>query len=113
LPPARRAPEPVLLVPLLAAVALFVHRGSLWSRELTSLSPIPAADQALDARLRADLGAPDVRYMVVVPAADREAALAAAQVLSARLTPLIDAGAIGGFESPTLYLPARRAPPPP
>jgi len=88
-------------------VALFLHRGSLWSRELTSLSPIPAADQALDARLRADLGAPDVRYVVVVPAADREAALAAAQVLSARLTPLIDAGVIGGFESPTLYLPAR------
>jgi predicted exporter len=104
---ARRARAAVLLVPLLAAVALFVHRGSLWSRELTSLSPIPAADQALDARLRADLGAPDVRYMVVVPAAGREAALAAAQVLSARLTPLIDAGVIGGFESPALYLPAR------
>jgi predicted exporter len=102
----RRGRAALLLVPLLAAVTLLLHRGSLWSRELTSLSPIPATDQALDAQLRADLGAPDVRYVVVVPAADREASLAAAQVLSARLTPLIDAGVIGGFESPTLYLPA-------
>ncbi|HTL19083.1 MAG TPA: hypothetical protein VL220_00050, partial [Steroidobacteraceae bacterium] len=34
-------------------------------------------------------------------------ALAAADALSARLTPLIDAGVLGGFASPTQFLPAR------
>jgi predicted exporter len=34
-------------------------------------------------------------------------ALAAADRLAARLTPLIDAGVIGGFESPSQFLPAR------
>ena len=97
----------LLVVPLLAAVVLCLHRDALWSRELTALSPIPAADQALDERLRADAGAPDVRFMVVVPAATPEDALAAADLVGARLAPLVEAGVIGGFESAARYLPAR------
>ncbi|HYX74580.1 MAG TPA: MMPL family transporter [Steroidobacteraceae bacterium] len=94
-------------VALLAAALLYLHRDPLFSRELASLSPISAADMQLDERLRADSGAPDVRYLVVVSAADRESALAAAGALSARLTPLIDAGVLGGFASPSQFLPAR------
>jgi predicted exporter len=82
-----------------------VHRGTLWNRELSALNPIPAADQALDEQLRAEAGAPDVRYVIVASAPDRESALAAAQTLGALLTPLIDQGVIGGFESPARYLP--------
>ncbi|MGV8719959.1 hypothetical protein ACV345_33225, partial [Pseudomonas aeruginosa] len=47
-----------------ACAALSLHRDSLWSRELAALSPVPAKSQALDASLRADVGAPDVRYLV-------------------------------------------------
>jgi predicted exporter len=101
--PARGA---LLLLALLAAALLYLHRGALWSHELTALSPIRAADMQLDERLRADAGAADVRYIVVASAADREAALAAADVLGARLTPLVDAGVIGGFESPAHFLPS-------
>jgi predicted exporter len=93
------------LVPLLAGAALYVHRGTLWNRELSALNPIPAADQALDEQLRADAGAPDVRYVIVAFAPDRESALAAAQTLGALLTPLIDQGVIGGFASPARVLP--------
>src|SRR5580700_10836851 len=96
----------LLVVPLMAALVLCLHRDALWSRELTALSPIPAADQALDERLRADAGAPDVRFMVVVPAATPEDALAAAGLVGARLAPLVEAGVIGGFESAARYLPA-------
>jgi len=101
--PARGA---LLLVALLAAVLLYLHRGALWSHELTALSPIRAADMQLDERLRADAGAPDVRYVVIASAPEREAALAAADVLGAHLTPLVDAGVIGGFESPARFLPS-------
>ena len=38
----------LLVVPLLAGGVLCLHRDALWSRELTALSPIPAAEQALD-----------------------------------------------------------------
>ena len=109
----------LLVLALLAATLLYLHRNVLWSRELATLSPIPRTDMQLDERLRVEAGAPDVRYVVVAAAADRESALAAADALSARLTPLIDAGVIGGFESATRFLPplatqeARRASLPP
>jgi predicted exporter len=109
----------LLLVALLAVVVLYVHRGSIWSRELSALSPIGTADLQLDEDLRAAAGAPDVGYLVVAAAADREAALSTAETLGARLAPLVEAGVIGGFESPAQFLPpnstqqARRASLPP
>jgi predicted exporter len=102
----RRSRAAVLALPLLAVVALLVHRGALWNRELSALSPIPIPAQQLYERLRADTGVPDLRYVIVATAASREAALGMAQSLGTRLTPLIDRGAIGGFESPARYLPS-------
>jgi len=84
---------------------LYAHRGALWSRELASLNPVSLADQALDERLRADAGVPDVRFLAIASGPDREAALAAAQTLSERLAPLVESGVIGGFESPARFLP--------
>src|SRR4029077_3375625 len=74
----RRFRSTLVLVPLLAGAVLYAHRGTLWNRELSALNPIPAADQALDEQLRVQAGAPDVRYVIVASAPDRESALAAA-----------------------------------
>lgn len=95
----------LVLVPVLSAIVLYAHRGALWSRELASLNPVSLADQALDERLRADAGVPDVRFLAIASGPDREAALAAAQTLSERLAPLVESGVIGGFESPARFLP--------
>ena len=100
-----RARAFLFVVPLIAALVFYLHRDALLSHELAALSPVPLKDQQLDARLRADLGAPQVRFMVVAPAADREAALLAAERLGEHLTPLIDDGTIAGFDSPSRYLP--------
>jgi predicted exporter len=105
LPRLRRMRLALALLPLLAGAVLYAHRGAIWNRELSALNPIPAATQALDQRLRAEAGAPDLRYVVVASGADRESALAAAGHLSAPLGALVDRGALGGFESPSSYLP--------
>ena len=89
-----------------ACAALALHRDGLWSRELAALSPVPAKSQALDASLRADVGAPDVRYLVVIPAATEQAALEGAEKISAQLQPLVDNGVLAGFENPARYLPS-------
>ena len=102
----RAARGALLVVALLAGTLLYLHRGALWSRELNALSPIRAADMQLDEQLRAAAGLPDAGYIVAVTAADREAALAAADAVGARLTPLVDEGVIGGFDSPTRFLPS-------
>lgn len=98
-----------LAIPVLAIAAVVVlvtHRDQLWNASLSGLSPVSAADQALDQSLRADLGAPDLRYLVVLKAADREAALRAAEAVGQRLDALVRDGALGGFETPARFLPS-------
>ncbi|MBK8739053.1 MAG: MMPL family transporter [Betaproteobacteria bacterium] len=99
----------VAVLALVAGAVLIAQRATLWNAELAALSPISAADQARDQALRSDLGAPDVRYLVIASGADMEAALQAAEQAAAALQPLVDAGTLGGFESPTRYLPSAAA----
>lgn len=106
LPALGRLRWPLFALFLAAAVLLATQRESLWNRELASLSPVPAADQALDMAMRADLGAPDVGYMVVLTAPDAQTALAASERVGRQLQGLVDAGVIASFESPATYLPS-------
>jgi predicted exporter len=101
------APAMVGLLAVLSLVVLYLHRDSLWNRELSALSPVSLADQDLDAQLRVDIHAPDVRYLVVVTAPGEEAALQAAEKVGTRLNSLIDQDVIGGFDSPSHYLPSQ------
>lgn len=105
-----RATRPALAVITLLALAVLIGaRDHLWQTELASLSPVPADAVELDARLRAELGAADVRHVVVVPAADLESALRGAEAVGRALDPLVRSGAIGGYESPARLLPSLAA----
>jgi predicted exporter len=93
----------------LAALSLAVlhrHQATLWNRELAALSPISAEDQNYDAQLRSDLGAADVRDLVVVSGPTLDSALRGAERAAQALDPLADAGAIAGFDNPANYLPS-------
>ena len=99
--------RPAAAILLLAACAILVlHRASLWNDKISSLSPVAEADVALDASLRADTGAPDVRYLVVVSGASRESVLNSSEQVSTLLQTQVDQGALAGFESPSRYLPS-------
>ncbi|WHZ10147.1 MAG: putative membrane protein [Burkholderiaceae bacterium] len=92
---------------LVAGVAvLALHRGALWNQELGALSPVPAAALAQDASLRADLGAPDVRYLVVATGATQQSVLRASEAVVAALAPLVQANVIAGVDSPSRFLPS-------
>lgn len=90
-----------------AALLLFLERDGLWARDMSALNPIGEESQAYDGVLRADLGAPDTRYLIVARAADQESALAAAEEVARALEPLVAAGVLAGFDSPSRYLPSR------
>ena len=96
----------IALIAIAAAVVLGLHRAQLWSHDLSALSPVPLAAQRLDAELRADLGAPDVRYLVVVSGPDQQSALEGAEQVGAELDGLIGRHVISGYESPSQYLPS-------
>jgi predicted exporter len=95
-----------MLVAVLAVIFLAAQRGPLWSDELASLSPIASSDRLLDEQLRRDIGAPDVRHLVVVNAQDQETALEVSEKISVILQGSIQQGLLAGFESPALYLPS-------
>ncbi|HEX4194928.1 MAG TPA: MMPL family transporter, partial [Stellaceae bacterium] len=82
------------------------HRGSFWQDDLTSLSPIPASDQKLDQTLRADLAAPDVRYLLMTSAPAEQQALANSEKLAALLDALRGQGLLTGYDAPSQYLPS-------
>ncbi|SFB73084.1 Predicted exporter [Polaromonas sp. OV174] len=92
---------------LLAAAATLIHlRANLLDDRISALSPVSQADVALDERLRADMGAPDVRYLVVVSGSSREAVLGTSEQVSELLQTQVEQGEIAGFESPSRYLPS-------
>ncbi|SDM09635.1 Predicted exporter [Oryzisolibacter propanilivorax] len=99
---------PLLALALLAAGYLAAQRGQLWSTNLSALSMVSAEDGLADARLRADLGAPDARYLVLVHGADQQQALERAEDAGARLQVLVEEGVLGGFDSPARFLPSQR-----
>jgi predicted exporter len=90
----------------LAAGVLYHDRASLWNRELSALSPISSAEQNYDAKLRADLGAADVRDLVIVSGPDMESILRGAEHAARALQSLVDEKALGGFENPAAYVPS-------
>jgi predicted exporter len=108
----RRAGGPLLAgaACALAAAAAFVlhqHQHTLWNHELSALSPVAPEALAYDATLRADLGTADVLDLVVVSGPSLEAVLRGAERAGQALQPLIDAGVIGGYDSPALYMPSQ------
>jgi predicted exporter len=109
--PMRQLPGPLVaaLCAVIAAAALAVllrHHATLWNRELSALSPVSLQDQDTDSRLRSDLGAADVRDLVIVSGATLDAALAGAERAAHALEPLVDAGVISGYDSPASFLPS-------
>src|SRR4051794_1459503 len=99
----------LLVIPVLAAVVLYTHRGPIWNHQLSALSPVSAADQDLDAMLRSDIGAPDVSYLVVISGPSEEAVLHSAEAVDPALDGLVEQKVISGFESPARYLPSLEA----
>ena len=103
---------PMLRYPMLVVLAvtlafLLVRPQSLWSGSLASLSPVSLSEQALDQQLRRDIGAPDVRYLVVVHAPEEQAALQASEHAAMALREAMAQGWLQGFDSPATYLPSR------
>jgi predicted exporter len=97
---------PLLVLVAVSAVWLATRSAALWDDRLESLSPVAESDKRLDEAMRRDLGAPDVRYLVIATAATEQAVLQAAEGVGAELERLRQAGSLDGFDSPALILPS-------
>lgn len=91
---------------LLAFVLLGVRADVMWEKDLSALSPVPTSAKMLDGALRADLGAPDLRFLFLTSGDDAESMLRTSEALEPKLEALKEAGAIGGFDAVHRYIPS-------
>ncbi|TCV96272.1 putative exporter [Luteibacter rhizovicinus] len=104
LPRPRWLPVPVALV---AVLMLVFAPGPFWQNDLSALTPLPRDLLATDARLRGELGAPDVRYLLIVEGATADDVLAVSQSVEPRMRALVAKKALDAFELPSIYLPSQ------
>ena len=91
-----------------AALVLALSGGPGWDGDLGHLSPVPASALALDASLRADLGAPETGQVLVVQAPTAEGVLRREEELAPKIDALTGQGAIAGADFAAALLPSER-----
>ena len=90
-----------------AAIAVLVLvPGALWDNDLGHLTPVPQPLLQQYERLREQLGAPDVRYLMTVEGSSAEDVLAREEWMAPALQQLAARGAASGFEDAARYLPS-------
>lgn len=102
-------PRPRWIAPLLAlaaAVMLWLAPGPFWQNDLSALTPLPRALLQRDAQLRAALGAPDARYLLLLRAPTEQGVLELSERLEPKASALIASHALDALELPSLYLPS-------
>jgi predicted exporter len=101
----RRAPRARIVLIAAVAVAvvfLVIKRDALWNDSLSSMSPVKKESLALDEQLRRDMGAPDVRYMLVLGGNDQEYVLQQGEAVAGAMRKLVAQGLLEGFDMPPL-----------
>lgn len=93
------------LVAVLVGV-LKLAPGAFWENDLSRLTPVPADALREDVRLRGELGAPDVRYLVTLDGPDVDAVLARSERLQPVLERLRAGHAIAGYDLAARYVPS-------
>src|SRR5579875_1892312 len=104
-----RLPRPGWLPWLVAAAGIAVAAlapGRFWQNDLAALTPVPQAELQRDARLRAQLGAPDVRYLLVLRAPGEQGVLELSERIAPEMRTLVAHHALDAFELPSRYLPS-------
>jgi predicted exporter len=103
-----RLPRPLWLgvgVAAFCIAILVLSPRPLWQDALGGLTPVPAPLIERDSALRRELGAPDVRYMLVIQGSDAQRILAVAADIDPRLAELVARGSMDGYDHAARYLP--------
>lgn len=90
---------------IVAIAAIWLAPQPMWESDLSKLTPVPKELLMQDQELRSELGTPDVRYLLVVTAADTEYALERLEQLDESLQALVTDGAITGYDHAARYVP--------
>ncbi len=102
-------PRPIWLgvVVVAACVAILVFgRSPLWQNDLGQLTPVPRPLLLQDAKLRQELGAADIRRLLVVDGSSADEVLTRTEALGPKLDALVKNGDIENYDHVARYLPS-------
>ena len=102
-------PRPMWLgiVVVIGCVALLTFgKTPMWENELGKLTPVPQQLLLQDAKLREELGAVDIRRLLIVDGASADEVIARTEALDAKLTALVESGEIETYDHVARYLPS-------
>jgi predicted exporter len=102
-------PRPLWLgaVVVLACAAIIVFgKTPMWENELGKLTPVPEPLLLQDAKLRQELGASDIRRMLVVEAPSADEVLKRTEALVPQLDAMVKNGDIESYDQVARYLPS-------
>lgn len=98
----------VILVAAIGSTGLLISRyDRLFESDIGVLNPLPETAKQLDRKLRNDLGASDLRHLLLISGDDAEHVLQTAEALTPALEAARKAGEIKGFDTPSHYLPSQ------
>jgi predicted exporter/predicted hotdog family 3-hydroxylacyl-ACP dehydratase len=92
---------------VLAVAVVSLAPQPFWENDLAKLTPVPEDLLIADQQLRSQVGTPDMRYLLVVAAADREQVLRRLEALEPELQALVEGGAITGYDHAARYVPSK------
>jgi predicted exporter/predicted hotdog family 3-hydroxylacyl-ACP dehydratase len=95
-----------VIVAIVAIAVIALAPQHFWENDLARLTPVPEDLLMQDQRLRGELGTPDVRYLLVVDAANSDDALRQLEALDPALQALVGQHAIGGYDHAARYVPS-------
>ena len=98
-----------LIVLVLATAALIWSDTPLWEQDVGSLSPVSDDKKQVDQRLRQELGAPDVRDLLVIEGPTVEDVLVTTEAVIPRLDRLTQSRELAGYDIISRYLPSHRS----
>jgi predicted exporter len=102
-------PRPLWLGLGIVATCLAIlafSRTPMWENDLGQLTPVPQPLLLQDAKLRQELGAADIRRLLVVDGSSADEAIARVEALTPRLDALVRNGDIDSFDHVGRYLPS-------
>jgi predicted exporter len=105
----RRLPRwPAVVVAILCIASIAFAPAPWWQDDLAALTPVPKPLLQRDRELRAELGAPDVRWLLVVRGDDAEQVLQRSESLQADLDRLVGEGVLASYDFAARYLPSQK-----
>jgi predicted exporter len=104
-----RLPRPkwlgVVVIAVCVAILAF-GSGPMWQNDLGQLTPIPQPLLDIDAKLRQELGAADIRRLLAVEGATADEVLSATEALAPKLDQLVSNHDMDSYDDAARYLPS-------